>query len=225
MSQQYSRFFGIVQAGYRKLLNRITQLSEPTSIDVQGSDSDGTIERPCTPTTFSRVSSFKKSFSSADRGDDGGNGSPFLNQFTTVGKAYGMSLAHSTSPSKTRVPRPLSMPPPTLDFERAKTEDHRMGIHPPIQAPSSPTTTRPEKRTQVPVASSGSKDDGPQGIAGGVEDTGIGDTGTATLLPSVDLSPSRGLRSSKRHREDRGGESKTGEQSRSGGMPGKRKKV
>ncbi|KAH9061981.1 hypothetical protein EDB87DRAFT_1608653 [Lactarius vividus] len=61
------RFFGIVQAGYRSLLARIANESVSTSIDVQGSESDGIPERPRTPRTFSRVSSFNRSFSGRSR--------------------------------------------------------------------------------------------------------------------------------------------------------------
>ena len=209
------RFFGIVQAGYRKLLRRITQMTEPTSIDVQGSDSDGIIERPRTPRTFSRVSSFNKSFS-AEPGERSENGSPFLNQFTTVGKGYGKSLIHPTSPTRIRAPRPLavSTPSPTLDLKQLNTENHRMEMHPPMQAPNSPTTSKLQT-SQAPITGG---DESSRG-------TGIGDNSAGTALLSVNPSPSRGLRSSKRVREDRGGGTKTHEQPGSGGTPNKRKKV
>jgi len=213
------RFFGIVQAGYRELLRRITQMTEPTSIDVQGSDSDGIIERPRTPSTFSRVSSFNKSFS-AELGESSENGSPLLNRFTTVKKSYGKSLIHPTSPSKIRAPRPLSTPSPTLDLKQLNTEEH-----PTMQAQSSPTTSKPQTRTQAPIASIGTDESSRGSTAGGVESTGIGDNNAGTVLLSVNASPSRGLRSSKRVREDRGGGSQTDEQPGSGGTPNKRKRV
>ncbi len=217
MTQKHSRFFGIVQAGYRKLLTRITQSSEPTSIDVQGSDSDGIAERPRTPTMNSRVSSFKSSFS-AEPGENDENGSPFLNQFTTVSKGYGKSLAYPTSPMKIRVPQPVRPSSPTLDLHQSKTEDHRMEIHPAIQAQSSPTTLQPgTTQPQALTALTGGESDSPGGIAGRVKSPDIGD--------NVNPSPSRGLRSSKRLREDRGGSSKTHEQPGSGSTPNKRKKV
>ena len=218
-----SRFFGIVQAGYRKLLRRITQMTEPTSIDVQGSDSDGIIERPRTPRTFSRVSSINKSFS-AEPGERSENGSPFLNQFTTVSKGYGKSLIHPTSPTKIRAPRPVGTPSPTLDLKQLNTEDHRMEIHPPMQAPNSPTTSKSQTRTRAPIASTGGDESSRGGSAGG-ESTGISDSSAGSALLSVNPSPSRGLRSSKRVREDRGGGSKTQEQPGSGGTPNKRKKA
>jgi hypothetical protein len=230
INHRHSRFFGIVQAGYRELLHRITQMTEPTSIDVQASDSDGKIERPRTPRTFSRVSSFNKSFS-AELGESklsSENGSPFLNQFTTVSKNYGKSLIHPTSPMKIRAPRPLSTSSPTLDLIQFNTEDHRMKIHPIMQAPSSPTTSKPQTRTQTSIASIGADESSLGSTAGGVEpeSTGIGDSNAAIALLSVNSSPSRGLRSSKRVREDRGGGSQSHEQPQaSGGTPNKRRKV
>jgi hypothetical protein len=218
MTQKHSRFFGIVQAGYRKLLTRITQSSEPTSIDVQGSDSDGIAERPRTPTMNSRVSSFKSSFS-AEPGENDENGSPFLNQFTTVSKSYGKSLAYPTSPMKFRVPQPVRPSSPTLDLHQSKTEDYRMEMQPAIQAPSSPTTLKPgTTQPQALTALTGGESDSPGGIAGRVKSPDI-----APL--SVNPSPSRGSRSSKRLREDRGGSLKTHEQPGSGSTPNKRKKV
>ena len=220
MTQKHSRFFGIVQAGYRKLLTRITQSSEPTSIDVQGSDSDGIAERPRTPTMYSRVSSFKSSFS-AEPGENDENGSPFLNQFTTVSKSYGKSLAYPTSPMKFRVPQPVRPSSPTLDLHQSKTKDQRMEIHPAIQAPSSPTTLKPgTSQPQALTALTGGESDSPGGIAGRL---GVTSPDIATL--SVNSSPSRGSRSSKRLREDRGGSLKTHEQPGSGSTPNKRKKV
>src|SRR5712691_11624190 len=73
--------------------------------------------------TVSRVSSFNKSFH-AELGESSENGSPFLNQFTTVSKSYGKSLIHPTSPTKIRAPRPLSTPSPTLDLKQLNAEDH-----------------------------------------------------------------------------------------------------
>jgi hypothetical protein len=220
IDHRHSRFFGIVQAGYRELLHRITQMTEPTSIDVQGSDSDGLIERPRTPRTFSRVSSFNKSFS-AELGESSENGSPYLNQFTTVGKGYGKSLIPPTSPTKIRAPRPLSTPSPTLDLKKLNTEEH-----PTMQAPSSSTKSEPQTRTQALIASIGADESSRGSTAGGVESTGIGDNNAGIALLSVNASPDRGLRSSKRARarEDRGGRSQTHEQPGSDDTPNKRKR-
>lgn len=195
---RHYRFFGIVQAGYRSLMQSMTAQSEPTSIDVHGSESEGLIERRRTPRTASRVSSFNKSFS-VESGDGGDNESPFLNQFTTVGKGYGKSLAHPTSPSK------------TLDAQ------------PPLQAPTSPTTAKREPKT--PVASGVSGDNTPRITAGGIDSPGIGDNSTEVALLSGSPDPGRGLRSSKRFREERGGGSKAREQSGSGSTPSKRRKT
>jgi hypothetical protein len=184
------------------LAARVTQ-SEPTSIDVQGSESDGIPERPRTPRTASRVSSFNKSFS-VESGEGGENGSPFLNQFTTVGKCYGKSLAHPTSPTKTLGPLPVSAP--------LESEDHSIVTRPPLQAPASPTAAKREPKT--PVAAGVGADSSPRGIAGGV------DTKVA-ILPS-NPSPSRGLRSSKRLREDGG---RVKELSGNDNMPSKRRKA
>ena len=195
--RRHSRFFGIVQAGYRSLIQHMTAQSEPTSIDVQGSESDGIIERPRTPRIASRVSSFNKSFS-VESGDGGENESPFLNQFTTVGKGYGKSLAHPTSPSKILGPGPVSAPVPGLALERLSEEDHLMDAQPPLQAPTSPTAAKREPKT--PVADSVSED-------------------------NTSPDPGRGLRSSKRLREDRGGGSKAREQPGRGSTPSKRRKT
>ena len=216
IDHRHSRFFGIVQAGYRELLHRITQMTEPTSIDVQGSDSDGKIERPRTPRTFSRVSSFNKSFN-AELGESSENGSPYFNQFTTVSRGYGKSRIHPTSPTKIRATRTLSTPSPTLDLKQLNTEDHRMEIHPTMQAQSSPTTSKPQTRNQAPIASIGA-DESSRG-------SGIGDNNAGIALHSVNASPSRGLRSSKRAREGRGEGSQTHEQPGSGGTPNKRNRV
>jgi hypothetical protein len=195
-------------------------VSEPISIDVQGSDSDSTIERPRTPRTFSRVSSFNKSFR-AESGDNDKNESPFFNQFTTVSKGYGKSLVPPTSPAKIRTPRPVNLntPSPILGLEQPE-------MHLPIQAPSSPTTTRPETRSRAPITSVGSKDTNPRGMAG-VDGTGIGNDGTGMPLLSGNPGPSRGssLRSSKRLREDREGDSNINEQPGSCDTPTKRKKA
>ncbi|KAI0002899.1 hypothetical protein BJV74DRAFT_813935 [Russula compacta] len=206
------RFFGVVQAGYRSLLARTIQLPEPTSIDVPASDSDGVPERPRTPRTFSRVSSFNKSFS-AEPGDSGESGSPYLNQFTTVAKGYGKSLVHPTSPTKILVTRPVNAPAPNSDPMQSEMGDHPMEANPPLQAPTSPTRVKPEPKT--PVAATGSKDGSPRGIVRGVDSTGT-DAGIASLP---------GRRSSKRVREDRGGSSNAKEQPGSGSTANKRKKA
>jgi hypothetical protein len=227
ITQKHSRLFGIVQAGYRELLTRVTKMSEPTSIDVQGSDSDGPIERPRTPRTFSRVSSFNKSFN-AESGENGENGSPFFNQFTTVSKGYGKSLVHPISPTKIRTPPPVSMLSPTLGSDESKLEEHRMEMYPPIQVPSSPTTTKPETRSRAPITSTSSEGTSARGMAG-VDSPEVGDNDADASLLSANPGPSRGsgMRSSKRLREDReeGSKSKTDEQSSSSGTPTKRKKV
>ena len=179
-------------------MQRMTAQSEPTSIDVQCSESDDMIERPRTPRTASRVSSFNKSFS-VESGDGGENESPFLNQFTTVGKGYGKSLARPTSPSKT------------------------MNAQPPLQAPTSPTAAKRE--TKIPVAVSSSEDNTPRTTAGGIDSPGIGDGSTEVALLSGSPDPGKGLRSSKRLREERGGGSKAREQAGSGSTPSKRRKT
>ncbi|KAI0303038.1 hypothetical protein BC826DRAFT_982978 [Russula brevipes] len=193
------RFFGIVQAGYRSLLENYMQSSGPTSIDVQVSDSDGVPERPRTPTTLSRVSSLTKSFS-VEPGDSGESGSPYHNQFTTVAKAYGKSLVHPTSPTKLLAPRPTIARALNSDLGQLETMDAL-----PVQAPTSPTRAKPEPK--IPAAPSGGGDNSPRGIAAG------------------NASPGKGPRSSKRLREDRGGSSNAREQSGSGSTPGKRKRV
>ena len=218
---RHSRFFGIVQAGYRSLMQRMTAQSEPTSIDVQGSESDSIIERPRTPRTASRVSSFNKSFS-VESGDGGENESPFLNQFTTVGRGYGKSPAHPTSPSKILGPRPVSAAVPGLALEPLLEEDRLMDAHPPLQAPTSPTAAKHEPKT--PVAASVSEDNTPRITAGGIDSPGIGDNSTEVALLSGNPDPGRSLRSSKRSREDGGGGSKTREQPGSGRTPSKRRK-
>lgn len=220
--RRYSRFFGIVQAGYRSLMQRMLAQSEPTSIDVQDFGSDDIIERPRTPRTASRVSSFNMSFS-VESGDGGENESPFLNQFTTVGRGYGKSLAHPTSPSKTLGPGPVSAPVPGLALEPLLEEDHSMDAQPPLQAPTSPTAAKREPKT--PIAAGVSEDNTPRITAGRIDSPGIGDDSTEVALPSGKPDPGRGLRSSKRLREDRGGSSKAREQPGRGGTPSKRRKT
>ncbi|KAH9963277.1 hypothetical protein BC827DRAFT_1194617 [Russula dissimulans] len=219
------RFYGIVQAGYRKLIDRIRHMTEPTSIDIQGSESDGIPELPSTPRTFTRVSSFNKSFSTgAEPGDSSENGSPFLNQFTTVGKSYGKSPVFPTSPTRVLAPRPISALGPKSDVEPSETENHPKGVYRLLHAPTSPTTAKSKPNT--PVASIGGGNNSPQSAPGG-DSTGVGDNNMAIALPSGNLSPSRGLRSSKRAREDRGAGhgSKAKEQPVSSSTPNKRKKV
>lgn len=173
------RFFGIVQAGYRSLLARIAKESEPTSIDVQGSESDGIPERPRTPRSFSRVSSFNKSFS-VGAGESGENTSPFLNQFTTVSKGYGKTL----SPTKIFPPQPMSAPAGNLGLGEEQTDEHAIEVYPALQAPGSPTRAKHVLET---LAESDGDNNTPQ------------DTSKA--------SPSRNLRSSKRPRNERREES------------------
>lgn len=218
---RHSRFFGIVQAGYRSLVQQMSVESEPTSIDVQGSESDGIIERPRTPRTASRVSSFNKSFS-VESGDGCENESPFLNQFTTVGRGYGKSPAHPTSPSKILGPRPVGAAVPVLALEPLLEEDRSMDAHPPLQAPTSPTAAKREPKT--PVAASVSEDNTPRITAGGIDSPGIGDESTEVTLLSGNPDPGRSLRSSKRPREEGGGGSKTRGQSGSGRTASKRRK-
>ena len=198
-------------------MQRMSAQSEPTSVDVQGSESDGIIQRPRTPRTASRVSSFNKSFS-VESGDGGENESPFLNQFTTVGRGYGKSLAHPTSPSKVLGPLPVNAPVPGLALEPLHTllkEDHSTDARAPVQVPASPTAANRGPKTE---------DNTPQIITGGVESPGIGDDGTEVGLLSGNPEPGRGIRSSKRLREDRGGGPKGREQLGSGSTPSKRRK-
>ena len=205
------RFFGIVQAGYRALMQRMLALSEPTSIDVQGSESDGIIERPRTPRTASRVSSFNKSFS-VEPGDSGENESPFLNQFTTVGRGYGKTLAHPSSPSKILGSRPVNASVPGLALEPLLEDS--MDAQPPLQAPSSPMAVKREQKTSVAV-----------GVGEDNTPRVIGDDSTEVGSLSGNSGPGRGLRSSKRVREERGRGSKAKDHSMSGGTPGKRRKT
>ncbi len=192
-------FFGIVQAGYRSLLARVAKESEPTSIDVQGSESDDIPERPRTPRTFSRVSSFNKSFS-VGAGNSGEDTSPFLNQFTTVGKSYGKSLA---SPTKLFAPRPVSASAANLGLGKEQAGEHAIEVYPALQVPTSPTRAKlGAKHVLETLAESDDDNSSPQ------------DTSKA--------SPSRNLRSSKRPRNERG-EPRAKEES--GGTLGKRKKV
>lgn len=216
ITNRHSRFLGIVQSGYRALMRRITK-SEPTSIDIQSSKSDGIPERPRTPRTASRVSSFNKSFS-VGSGDGDENGSPFLNQFTTVGKSYGKSLARPTSPTKLFAPLPASAPVPNLTLEPLELEDHSMEAHPPLQAPISPTAAKRELKTSVAADDVGT-DNNTRGTAGGVDSLVTGDR-TKVTLPTGNRSPGRGLRSSKR---DRGKDTKVKEISGDGSTPKRRR--
>ena len=191
--------------------------SEPTTIDIQGSESGGIPERPRTPRMASRVSSFNKSFS-VGSGDGDENGSPFLNQFTTVGKSYGKSLARPTSPTKLFAPLPVSAPVPNLTLEPSELEDHSMGAHsahPPLQAPISPIATGRELKTSVTTDDVGADNS----TAGGVDSLVTGDR-TKVILPTGNRSPGRGLRSSKR---DRGRDSKAKELSGDGSTPKRRR--
>lgn len=214
-----SRFFGIVQAGYRSLMQRMAAQSEPISIDVQGSESDGIIERPRTPRTASRVSSFNKCFS-VESGDGSENESPFLNQFTTVGKGYGKSLAHPTSPSRMLGLGPVNAPVPGLALGPLLEEDHSMDAQPPLHAPASPMAAKPEPKT--PVAVGVSEDNTPRITAGGTDSPGMGDD---SAVLSGKPEPGKGLRSSKRLREERGGGSRAREQPGRGSTPSKRRKT
>lgn len=176
-------FFGIVQAGYRSLLGRTAKESEPTCIDVQGSESDGIPERSRTPRTYSRVSSFNKSFS-VGPGDSGDDASPFLNQFTTVSKGYGKSLA---SPSKIFAPQPVSAEAANLGLVKEHMEAQ---VYPALQAPTSPTRAKPGTKHLLETLAE--------------TDENIQDSGKS--------SPSRILRTGKRLRSERG-ESRTMEES------------
>ncbi len=198
-------------------MQHMIKRSEPTTIDVQGSESDGVIERPRTPRMASRVSSFTESF-----GDGGENESPYLNQFTTVGRSYGKSLAHPTSPSKILGARPVSTSVPGLTLEPLKEEDV-MDAQPRLQAPTSPTAAKREPKT--PIAVSVNEDNSPRVIVGGSDSPGIGDDNTEVALLSGNRNPGRGLRSSKRLREERGGSSTAKEQPGSGSTPSKRRKT
>jgi hypothetical protein len=198
ITEERPRFFGIVQAGYRSLLARVANVPEPTSIDVQGSESDGVPERPCTPRTFSRVSSFNKSFS-AMPGDSNENASPYLNQFTTVSRSYGKSL----SPVKIQAPNPLSAPSAYLDLEKGQMDDDDFVLHPPLLAPTSPTRAKHELNTLNAATTSTHDNNSPCDIARGVDNTSCGgnDTSTAAVASA---SPGRGSRSSKRLRDSEG---------------------
>ena len=195
----------------------MTAQSEPTSIEVQGSESDGIIERPRTPRTASRVSSFNKSFS-VESGDGSENESLFLNRFTTVGKGYGKSLAHPTSPSRILEPRPVSAPVPGLALEPLLKEDQSISMDAQLPSPMAA-----KRGPETPVAVNVSEDN--TGIiTGGIDSPGIGDDNTEVALLSGHPDPGRGSRSSKRIREERGGGSKAREQARSGSTPNKRRK-
>jgi hypothetical protein len=164
-----------------------------------------------------RVSSFNKSFS-VGSADSDENGSPFLNQFTTVGKSYGKSLARLTSPTKTFAPLPVSAPVSNWTLEPLlELEDHSIETHPPLQAPTSPTAARRELKTSV-AADDGGADGSTRGIASGVDSPVTGDR-TRVTLPTGNPS-GRGLRSSKR---DRGKDSKAKELSGDGSTPKRRR--
>jgi hypothetical protein len=149
------------------------------------------------------VSSFNKSFS-VESGDGGENESPFLNQFTTVGRGYGKSLAHPTSPSKTLEPLPVNTP--GLALEPLLEEVHSMDAQPPLQAPTSPMAAKGEPKT--PAAVSVSEDNVPRTTAGGIDSPGIGDDSTEVAL--VTSNPDLGKGSSKRIRAERGGQPGSG---------------
>jgi hypothetical protein len=171
-----------VQAGYRSLLARTAEESEPTCIDVQGSESDGIPERSRTPRTFSRVSSFNKSFS-VGPGDSGEDTSPFLNQFTTVSKGYGKCLA---SPSRLLAPQPVRAQAANLSLAKEQMEEHAMEVYAAIQAPISPTRAKPgAKHVLETLAESDDDNNCPQG--------------------SSTASTSRILRTNKRLRNEGGG--------------------
>lgn len=180
ITEEQPRFFGVVQAGYRSLLARVVKVPEPTSNDVQGPESEGEAERSPTSRTFSRISSFNKSFN-AGTGDGSENESPYLNQFTTVGLNYGKSLASPTSPTKSGV------------------DGDDIVVHPPLLAPTSPTRAKHE--LNVPVKASIHRNNSPGGNTGGSD--------TSTALVAGTSSPTRGSRSSKRLREGREGAGKT----------------
>jgi hypothetical protein len=190
-------FFGIVQAGYRSLLGRTAKESEPTCIDVQGSESDSIPSRPRTPRTFSRVSSFNKSFSVGP--GSGEDTSPFLNQFTTVRRGYGKSLA---SPTKIFAPRPVSAQVATLGLGKEQTEEHANEVYSALQAPTSPTRAKSgAKHVLEPLAES--------------------DEGINNLQETSKAGPSMVLRTSKRLRNE---ESRAKEES-GVSTPSKRRKV
>jgi hypothetical protein len=195
ITKERPRFFGIVQAGYRSLLARVVEVPEPTSIDVQGSESDGVPERPCTPRTFSRVSSFNKSFSSMP-GNSSENASPYLNQFTTVSRSYGKSL----SPMKIQAPNPFSTPAGDLDLEKGQMGDDDLVVHPPLLAPMSPTRAKHELHTLNAATTSTHDNNSPCDTARGVDNTSRGENDTSTAVV-VNASPGRGSRFSKRLRD------------------------
>jgi hypothetical protein len=189
---------------------------------VQGSESDGLPERPRTPRTASRVSSFNKSFSvESGEGTGSENESPFLNQFTTVGKGYGKSLAYPTSPTKIFGPLPVSAPGSNLAMEPLESEGHSMDTRPLLPAPTSPTVAK--RKPKTPVAASVGADSNPRGIAG-VDSLVAGDDSTEVAMLPSNPSPGRGLRSSKRLREDMGKDSKAKEPSGNGSTSSKRRK-
>ena len=169
------------------------------------------------------MSSFNKSFSvESGEGTGSENGSPFLNQFTTVGKGYGKSLAHPTSPTKILAPLPVSAPGSNLALEPSESEGHSMVTRPPLPAPVSPTAAKREPET--PVAAGVDADSNPRGIAG-VDSPVTGDDSTEVAMLPSNPSPGRGLRSSKRLREDRGREVNAKEPSGNSSTPSKRRKT
>jgi hypothetical protein len=91
-----------------------------------------------------------------------------------------------------------------------------MVAHPPLQEQVTPTAAKREPK--IPAAACVGADNSPRGIAGGVDST------AAAVLPN-NPSPSRGLRSSKRLREDRGKDSNVKELSGNGSTPSKRRKA
>ncbi|KAI0269351.1 hypothetical protein BC834DRAFT_865983 [Gloeopeniophorella convolvens] len=185
------RFFGIVQAGYRSLLARTTREPEPTSTDVVGSESDGVAERARTPRTFERVSSFNKSFS-AGGADSSDGASPFLNQFTTVGKSYGKGLAHPTSPTRSITTAPRAASTSVADTAKKQAAGESIGLGAPPPMPASPTRAKRGPKNAVAVS------DGGVGLGGG--------RGPNEAAPTDDaLSPGAGLRTSKRLKVQGGG--------------------
>jgi hypothetical protein len=98
-----------------------------------------------------------------------------------------------------------------------------MDAQPPLQAPTSPTAAKREPKTPVAVAVN--EDNTPRITAGGIDSPGIGDGSTEVALLSGKPDPGRGLRSSKRLREDKGGGSKAREQAGGGSTPSKKRKT
>jgi hypothetical protein len=96
-----------------------------------------------------------------------------------------------------------------------------MDTRPLLPAPTSPTVAK--RKPKTPVAASVGADSNPRGIAG-VDSPVAGDDSTEVAMLPSNPSPGRGLRSSKRLREDMGKDSNAKEPSGKSNTSSKRRK-